>query len=244
MTALLKTLKKWLKIDNTPASSTILPPLSAAEKKKITKRENYLKAVKAAEEDPKNARFVFSTKSMFASSGLLDVDQLYPEATELYQLNDRLRAFTEEWKVLMNNDFVPIEMRLVEVARVLEVFQRRSTMTAGFVRDTIQDLANDLYYRLFCDAKILRDNYVMSLTATQLLRNNFHSKEVAKHLASIVQDPELDEQTRMEMADNLELNCGYKEYKEIGTEYINSVIGENNHRSWRSNMPIKNFDNG
>jgi hypothetical protein len=226
-------------------------------------REQLAHVIAAAEADPKNKNFAFSSVKMFVSKGLLDTDALYPTAKLMHTLSDRLKRFVEEWNVMIASDMFPVETRLVEVARVLEVFQRRSVMTAGFIRDKVQDLANEFYYDLFVQAKgetratkgtegategiegvRARDNYLLSLSATQCLRQNNHAREVAQFLASIVQDESLDEQTRIEMADNLELNCPFAHEKQIATDYIDLVVGSRNTRTRELRNPIKNVEGG
>ena len=198
------------------------------------------KAIKEAEDRPENKNFAFTNKTLFASSGVLDVDSLYPNAKFMYQLNDRLKAFVFEWQQMIENDNIPLEMRMMEIARVLEVFHRRSTITAGFIRDKIQELTDDFYFRTFLKAAERKDNFVMSTCATQCMRQNNNVMLVAQRLVDIVQNDALDEQTRIEMADNLELNCPFPDPKYVGTAYINSVVGED--RSWREAVPIRTTD--
>lgn len=207
------------------------------EEKATLDKVKLRRAIKEAQELEINKNFAFSNKTLFESSGILDVDSLYPHSTKMYEQPERLKAFVFEWEQLIDNQSIPVEMKFMEIARVLEVFQRRSTITAGYIRDKIQELSDTFYYRMFLEASERSDNYVMSMAATRCMRQNNHVYEVAKHLATIVQDETLEEQTRIEMADNLELNCPFPEQKEIGTKYINEVVGEE--RSWRQAIPIR-----
>lgn len=207
------------------------------EEKATLDKVKLRRAIKEAQGLEINKNFAFSNKTFFESSGILDVDSLYPYSTKMYELPERLKAFVFEWEQLIDNQSIPVEMKFMEIARVLEVFQRRSTITAGYIRDKIQELSDSFYYRMFLEASERSDNYVMSMAATRCMRQNNHVYEVAKHLANIVLDETLEEQTRIEMADNLELNCPFPEQKEIGTKYINEVVGEE--RSWRQAIPIR-----
>ena len=174
-----------------------------------------------------NCKIAYDNKDIHSSEGVLNIEVLYPYATEQYQVMDNLKTFKEDLsKFLLDDEKVTIEAKYTEIARIHEVLQYRSTITHGFIKDDIQALSNKFYYDMFLKY-LHKDNYATSVAAANCLRNNIHTYKVASALIAIVEDESLPEQTRMEFADNLERNCYvYGSIQERATAYIDSVIGE------------------
>lgn len=181
-----------------------------------------------------NTKFGFSNASWYQTQGVLNIEMLYPTGRKQYQLMDYWKQFKADLLAYINDDQVASSEKYSELSRVNEAFQYRGTITPGFIRDEYQQLSNQWFWNIYEGglAKFRggenKKDYIfdISIAAAFCIRNNFNARQVYQDLIAIVEDETEAEQTRMEFADNLELNARDQEIKVRAAEYINRVVGE------------------
>jgi hypothetical protein len=182
-----------------------------------------------------NTKFGFSNASWYHTQGVLNLDILYPQGKKQYQLMDFWKQFKSELLAYINDPKVASSDKYSEISRVSETFQYRGTVTPGFIRDEYQQVCNQWFweiyeknYTLVLSKQLDRKQYIFdtSIAAAFCIRANYNARQIYANLIAIVEDETEDEQTRMEFADNLELNARDQEIKVRAAEYINRVVGE------------------
>lgn len=217
---LLQIFRSWLGLNKTEEETVVKSPDDARKDREHQER------IEKAKADPRNAGVAYSNAEFHPSKGILDTESLYPHSKKMYELPERTKAFIFEWRQMVENPAMPVEIKIVEASRVLDLFQQRSTMTMSFVRQDITEVINDFFYKLFLEGKEKKDNFLISIAASKCMRSNNNAYEISSYLASLVKDSSLDEQTRIEFADNLDLNCPFLELQDVGATYISEVTGQ------------------